>query len=181
MKRLFPVLLVCMALMVCAVSRSFCAPNPTPEKPVKGDFILGAGWAYSAPKDDTADRLGDWTASLEYMLTDKLSVRSDYYRLNEQTEETTPAAVSVPVKVDPEGASLTLAPHVGNVSFPIGGIGLNTPDRKDLEFGVVGGAWIDFWTSKHVGLGFGGNYLMLKNTTIGQDSYDVRGELRMKF
>lgn len=149
------------------------------DAPRKGDFLLGGGWAYSAPKDATGERLGDWTATLEYMLTDKLSIRADYYRLNEIQEDN--ANILASSVDDPQGISLTLAPHVGNVSFPVGMVGMNTPDRHNAEFGAVGGAFIDFWTSKHVGLGFGGNYLFLQNTTIGQDSYDVRGELRLKF
>lgn len=158
-----------------------CAPLLAAEAPKKGDFLLGGGWAYSAPKDATDARLGDWTASLEYMLTDSLSIRSDYYRLAEQEEDAETSALSV---TDPPGISLTLAPHIGsagNLSFPIGMVGLDTPDRKNVEFGAIGGVWVDFWANQHIGVGFGGSYLYLQNTTLGQDSYDVRGELRLKF
>lgn len=172
--------LLCALVAICLAT---IAPALAADKPQKGDFILGAGWAYSAPKASTGERLGDWTASLEYMLTDKLSIRSDYYRLNEEAEgEAT--ATSVPVVVDPPGVSLTLAPHIGsnrNLSFPIGMIGLDTHDRKNVEFGAIGGVWVDFWTNNHLGLGLGGSYLYLQNTTIGQDSYDVRAMFRGKF
>lgn len=169
----------------CALLLVFCFAALAVEKPVKGDFILGPGWAYSAPKESSSERLGDWTATVEYMIANKWSIRADYYRLNENAESEDAAAgggeVTSHSVSDPPGVSLTLAPHSGNVSFPVGMIGLDTPDRKNVEFGAVGGVWIDFWTNKHIGLGFGGNYLYLQNTTIGQDSYDVRGELRLKF
>ena len=155
-------------------------PAMAADKPVKGDFILGGGWAYSAPKSATDERLGDWTASLEYMLTDRWAIRSDYYRLNE-VEETDSSTYEV---VDPPGISLALAPHVGsnrNLSFPIGVVGVDTHDRKNAEFGAIGGVWVDFWANNHIGLGLGGSYLYLSNTTLDQDSYDVRAMLRGKF
>jgi hypothetical protein len=175
-------------IVVLALVALLFFPTVSAATPKEGDVIFGVGWAYNAPKADLDVRTGGLVANAEVFVSDSCSLRADYFRVRTQKEVEVPLLVESSGDVrtfleesESNGFSLAVAPHLGNLSFPVGILGVSLAGDNMPEWGATAGAWLDFWATENIGVGFGASYQYLQNTELKQDFVDVRGALRFKF
>jgi len=176
-------------IVVLALVALLFIPTVSAATPKEGDVIFGVGWAYNAPKADLDVRIGGLVANAEFFVSDSWSLRADYFRVRVEKEVTAPVLVesyggevrTFIEESESKGFSLAVAPHLGNLSFPVGIVGVSLAGDNMPEWGGTAGAWLDFWATENVGIGFGASYQYLQNTELKEDFVDVRGALRFKF
>jgi len=180
-----------MAAIFAAIALFVLCSAPAAAEPAKGDVIVGLGWAYNAPTSDLDIRTGGLVASAEVFLSDDFSLRADYFRVEVEKEITVPAPALVESYggevrsfldvSESKGFSIAASPRIGNLSFPFGLLGVSLDGDNRPQVGATAGAWLDFWATDWLGIGFGASYQYLRNTDLEKDFLDVRGALRFKF
>jgi len=179
------------AVVFAAIALLFLCSGPATAGPAKGDVIVGLGWAYNAPTSDLDVRTGGLVASAEVFLSDDFSLRADYFRVEVEKEITVPAPALVETyggevrtfleESESKGFSIAASPRIGNLSFPFGLLGVSLDGDNRPQVGATAGAWLDFWATDWLGIGFGASYQYLRNTDLKEDFVDVRTALRFKF
>lgn len=174
----------------------------------KGDFVVNAGWAATGGQEVHDNGI---VAGVEYMLSDAWSMRLDYARASSVVDDpvssstTSGPPISAPPPPEPpvchpvghcdpghddpppghdppgKGFALTVAPHWKALSFPVGLIGFDLPDRKDPAWASTAGVWADYWKTETVGIGGGASYRFTENTDLAGGVYDVRAGIEFRF